>query len=155
MFLIERSVRLDTTWSMLAVRSLSLSSTHGSCSEWAEVTTPAFLMILARLRSSPSSSSRRPQSLSTSASKPLCTIILQMEKGIFFQAIHSFYGTNWPIFAIEHLTLSSFNSLDNIHLSKHSRATTSNSIPVSPLGNVLVQLCFSTPSSANKVSCGI
>lgn len=67
---------------MLAVRSLSLSSTHGSCwrSEWAEVTTPAFLMILARLRSSPSSSSRRPQSLSTSASKPLCTIILQIEK---------------------------------------------------------------------------
>lgn len=139
---------------MMTVRSLSLSSMHGSCrrSEWAEVTTPAFLMILARLRSSPSSSSRRPQSLSTSASKPLCTIILQMEKVDIF-SVHTL--VLWPIVATEHLTLSSFNSLDSVHLSKHSRATTSNSIPVTTLANVPVQLCFSTPSSAHKVSCGM
>ncbi len=30
-FLIERKVRVDTTWSIQVVSSLSLSSTHGSC----------------------------------------------------------------------------------------------------------------------------
>lgn len=73
---------------------------------WAEETTPAFLRILALLRSSPSSSSSRPQSLSTSASMPLCTVILQSRGDRSYAAyIKETMYTVWCVWSILYLYL--------------------------------------------------